>query len=79
MCHRRSPSLRAGHYFKPWIEVNHRGRELFQDAHVPLHFRGPGQDLRFERLGPHHRLLQVGAIDGEGQGRACRPASLGCW
>ena len=38
-----------------------------QDARIAFDLGGAVRDLGFQRLRAHHRLLEVGAIDGEGQ------------
>ena len=59
--------LGAGQDLERGVEVDHGGGELGQDGDVALDLRRAVLDLGFERLGAHHRLLEVRAVDGERQ------------
>ena len=67
MCHLRAPGFSTRHDFKARVEVDHGRGKLVQDACVALHLRSAVGNLSLERFCTHHRLLQIGAIDREGQ------------
>jgi hypothetical protein len=66
-----------GHNLKTRVEVDHGRGELLQDACVTFHLGGAIRDLRLQRLGAHHRLFEISAIDRERQVRLVGQESPG--
>ena len=62
-----APAAGTGHDLEAGIEVDHGRRELRQHADIALDLRRAVGDLRLQGLRAHHRQLEVGAVDGQGQ------------
>src|SRR5271166_3078022 len=57
----------ARHDFKARVKIHHRGGEFGKDPDIAFRLGRSVLDLRFERFDTHHRLLDIGAVEREGQ------------